>query len=99
MVGADDYVQDVFGFQEVFGTFEALRWSEFVAGVERWRVASDAALLLEDLLAVAGAVVERIRVSWRLERVEVKGQCVELFVAVAGFCVESQRLRVRLEIP
>jgi hypothetical protein len=101
VVGADDYVQDVFGFQEVFGTFEALRWSEFVAGVERRGVASCAALLLKYVLAVAGLVVERIWVWWWFERVKVEGEGVELLVAVAGsfFGAESRRPLAWLEIP
>jgi hypothetical protein len=83
----------------VGGDLEPLRGRELVVGVERRHVATRAALLLEDLLALAGTIVEPIRVRGRLQRVEVKGKSVELLVAVACplFSAEPGPVRARLK--
>src|SRR5688500_3736632 len=57
--------------------------SQLVVRVQRWRVAARAALTLEQLLAPRGNGVKRIRVRWRLQRIEIAGERVQLLVAVA----------------
>ena len=63
---------------------EALRRCELVARVEGRRVAHDAALIRKDLLAAGGERVELIGIGRRLQRIDIRRQGIELFVAVAA---------------
>src|SRR5260370_23374584 len=60
---------------------EALSRRQFVVGVERGRMAHDAALPLENLLSSLSKSVELVRVR-RLKRVDVETQGVKLLIAV-----------------
>jgi hypothetical protein len=64
-------------------------------------VATRATLLLENLLASARPIVERIRIGRRLERVDVKRQCVKLLVAAPDpfLRAEDRGFRAWLESP
>src|SRR4029453_7427223 len=55
-----------------------------VVGIERWRVTPCAAFALEYVPAPNGQSVELVGIGRRLERVNVKRECVELLVAVTS---------------
>jgi hypothetical protein len=74
--------QDVVLLQMVLRHCEALSRRQFVVGVERGRMAHDAALPLESLLSSLSKSVELVRVRRRLKRVNVETQSVELLIAV-----------------
>jgi hypothetical protein len=66
------------------GHGEAFGGSELVVGVERRRVAGLASFAPEDLLAARARSVELVGVWRGFERIDVEGESVELFIAVAA---------------
>src|SRR5689334_4512002 len=77
--------------------FESSSRCEFVACVQRRRVARAAACFFEHLLTARGLLVWTIRIGRRLQRIYVQRECVEMFVPVSGPQFGIERFPVRRE--
>src|SRR5262249_46982815 len=74
-------IHDVLRLAKIIRGVEPRRESEFVVGVQRRSVASSAALLLENDLSAAGAIIEWIWIGRRLQGIKIQDQSVQLLVA------------------
>ena len=70
---------------------EAFCMSEFVVGIERRRVTGGASFAREDRLAARCRGGEFVRVRRRLEGIDVKRECIKLFITVAAPHVRGLR--------
>src|SRR4030095_16927087 len=81
---AYDGGKNVISLEMVIGDLKPLRWNQPVIGIKRGRMAASTSLLLEDPLAASSDIINLVWIGRRPQGVEIKRQCIELFVAIAS---------------